>query len=304
MVVITDPLEFLRAWSDSITLAFNSITLAFKFFVGVAVGAILMIIAVLANIAFGINIGQYVLEVVKFLFETTKAMWLWTITTFHYNNKREIFALSIIALIMLVFIFMAFNVNQMWASGASNMGSGSIQVGSDAVRGASSGDGASGGSGGYLSVSSTLGSGGTIPLPTVTATSVTTSTTLPDHCFNGFMDKDEEGVDCGGGCFSCHCFVDNMTKSPSVCGTDCPNTCSCTPSGLTNTCQYGFCCPDITSVSEICRNKCADSEGGNMITTYSSGIANCNAGMCIQTPLNWIPNNGVTFGQNGLLDWY
>jgi len=297
MVAIPNPLEYIGA-------LIGELSLLFKFVVGVAVGAILVIIAVLANLAFGINIGQYVLEIVKFLFETAKAIWLWIITTFHYNNKYEVFALSIISLIMLVLIFMAFNVNQMWASGASSLGSGSIEIGSDAVRKASSGAGAGEGGGGYLPVSSTLGTEGTLPLPTVTATSVTTSTTLPDHCFNGFMDKDEEGVDCGGGCFPCHCFADNMTKSPAVCGSDCPNPCSCTPTGLTNTCPYGFCCPNTNEVSDICRNKCADSEGGDMITDYNAGMSNCNEGLCIQTPLNWIPTSGVTFGQNGLLDWY
>ena len=43
-------------------------------------------------------------------------------------------------------------------------------------------------------------------------------TSSPATCFNGVVDGDEELVDCGGGCYACHCFLDASALSGSVSG--------------------------------------------------------------------------------------
>jgi hypothetical protein len=285
----------------------TELTLLFKFFLGVLVGAIVLVIIALMNIAFGINIGQYMLEIVKFMVESVKALWMWVISAFHYNNKSEILALAFISFVMFIFILMAFNVNQMGTAQGASAGAGSIRFGSGAVRGSSSGSGATNGTGEYLIGSSSLPSG-TLPTITIPATIppvTVTTTTLPDHCHNNYMDEGEEKTDCGGECYPCHCFVGNGMVHVPVCGISCPNTCYCTNDGFDTNCEHNFCCPAIQSVPQGCWNKCADMEIGGWIVDYNVGLRNCQSEICVTSDLIWVTENGTTMGNlNGLLDWY
>jgi hypothetical protein len=297
MANILDP-AFWTGWMSELTLLF-------KFFLGVLVGAVVLVVIALMNMAFGINIGQYMLEIVKFMFESVKAIWLWTITAFHYNNKQEILALGVICFIMFIFLLMAFNVNQMGTAGA-------ISIGSDAVRGSTSGNGATSGAGGYLvGSSSTMPTTGSLPEMTIpqgsTLTTMTTIT-LPDHCYNSVVDGGETDLNCDGGCIPCHCFSEAQDGDEQGvdCGGSCSDACYCSPSGVSLQCGFGFCCP---SSSGDCGGYCVASDFIFPPKDYSispeEALIACNNGACHYPILRWITLNNTMMGNtNGLLDWY
>lgn len=229
-----------------------------KFFLGFFVLGILIAIAFLLNIAFGINIGQISLDLIRTMIETMRNTWLWIVETFHYDNTKQIFALSLICFILMVFLFMAFNINQTGAAGKVSFGSG-------AVRGSDSG---SEGAGGYF----TGGEAGGITATSLPTT--VTSMTIPWHCYNSMQDYDEEEIDCGGiACVPCHCI--DREQNEDEAGIDCGGVscapCTCDPTGLNVLCRiihieggydyYPYCCPaEYGNCSNHCVNHNNDDE--------------------------------------------
>ncbi|MFA6227559.1 MAG: lamin tail domain-containing protein, partial [Patescibacteria group bacterium] len=101
----------------------------------------------------------------------------------------------------------------------------------------------------------------------------------PAHCFNGFKDADEQGVDCGGGCtqncpgFSCT-RPDDLTCADSNCTNYCGTNCYCVGDPAINWLDPSFDLNNDSDLNDI--NSLADDVGygavGNYLTIYGSGF--------------------------------
>ncbi len=253
----------------AIGFVWDSLTMIFKY----ALGVILLLISILAlallNIALGINIGQMVVSTVVFLLTTLVEFWKTIVNTFKFDNKEQITALAVILFILMIFGFMAFNLNAFGSAGKISVGSGEVSANAEGQQG----------SGSFFNNGAT---------PTTTGTSNTITSTTQPHCFNGVKDGDETDVDCGGdctpchcfngtqdqgendtdcdgGCYPCHCknFIKDYTETGTDCGGDCV-PCSCSPIGVNPDCFRGssesgiryipYCC----DVGEQCVNHCSN----------------------------------------------
>jgi hypothetical protein len=260
--------------------------------------------AAILNFAFGINIGQMVVSTVVFLLTTLVEFWKTIVNTFKFDNKEQITALAVILFILMIFGFMAFNLNTFGSAGTISVGSGEVSANAEGGQGSGNffTDGVN--AGGSSVTSTTSGSA-------LTTTS-NTATTLKPHCDNqqkddgsyGTVDEGETGIDCGGvDCSPCDCFIDGDGRNWEKCGDNCPSKCSCTPTGLNyDDCEFGYCCPTTGTYSK-CFNRCIQFPIGDTEVTTVEG--QCNQGDCMIEDLYVIlPVNDSEVNGNALLDWY
>jgi len=234
--------------------------------------------------------------------ETMRNLWFWIVETFKYDNTQQIFALSIVCFILMVFLFMAFNLNQMGVAGAVSFGSGAVR--------SSAGNNES--EGGYFTGEQGTGETGTTMAGTPTTLGTVTTTTYPQHCLNNVLETEygEVQTDCGGGgCMLCDCFLEGYegVQAARVCGTDCPDKCDCVGGVNPTQCFAQYCCPNRDDVVDICRGKCA--KEGEWSDTYivgvNKGLSQCAAGNCVNDQLQYsYPQDNSVVTSNGVFAWY
>lgn len=304
MMALTNPLDLIYGLGGEMVFFF-------KIMVALIVGLAGFIIAILLNQALGLNLGQIVVDLIKFMLEGMKSLWESVISNFHFDNKRQMFALSLITFVMMIFLFMAFNVNQMndpFTRDLPNVGR--VGFGSSAVRESSSGEGSQTGTGGFeIGIDETPVS---VTVTTVTVASSVTTVTYPDNCHNNVQDGNEEGINCGGSCIPCHCvdLVRSGDEGGVDCGGSCPDVCDCTPTGYNQDCgSLGYCCPVASDIPNFCYNQCVrypDVYYGKLPAFSTSQLYGfCGEGSCYQIQLFWVTiNQSILVSGSGVLDWY
>lgn len=263
---------------------------------------LIMALSLILNYVFGINIGSWAFDITTRLFESLREFIVWLVNTFKFDNKKHMLFLSLALLLFLVLFLMAVDVNKYGSAGA-------VSIGSGAVRESSSGAGSETGSGFTVNVSDV-----TIPSPGSTVTTLTTQTTLPNHCFNGVQDSFEDGVDCGGGCVECHCFnlVQDGDETGRDCGGSCLDVCECDPTGLNSQCSFGWCCLEKPTTLLGCEYRCVKPLVEGRININPPGgwndiqLQNFCGDDCVNYNFYTTtdPTNGSTVNNSGKIDWY